>query len=170
MNPPNASFDPSHSQCAESPGYNEPLPGLQAPPMPAAAPPVVMWYRVYCVVLLLLYFACACGGVALIALRGQMADAKTPEVEWLINGIVLLGTGVVMFALFLAALVLPVRPWTWVYHLVMIALGLTSCCTWSATIPLLIQWLKPATQHYFGRDTTSTPPAPNYPPPPIPRV
>ncbi len=34
---------------------------------------------------------------------------------------------------------------------VLIGLGLTSCCTWPATIPLIIQWLKPEMKARFGR-------------------
>ena len=30
----------------------------------------------------------------------------------------------------------------WVYNIILIAIGLTSCCLWPATIPLIIHWSK----------------------------
>ena len=42
------------------------------------------------------------------------------------------------------------KPWTWVYNLVVICLGLTSC-SMIFCIPLLIFWLKPECKNYYGR-------------------
>ena len=41
--------------------------------------------------------------------------------------------------------------WVWVYDIVLIAIGLTSCLTIPAAVPLLIYWIKPETKAYFGR-------------------
>ncbi len=30
----------------------------------------------------------------------------------------------------------------WIYNLILIVLGVTSCCTWPITIPLMIFWIK----------------------------
>ena len=30
----------------------------------------------------------------------------------------------------------------WIYNLILIVLGMTSCCTWPITIPLMIFWIK----------------------------
>jgi hypothetical protein len=43
------------------------------------------------------------------------------------------------------------RPWTWVYSLVLICLGLTSPCFLPFSIPLMIFWLKPEAKAYYGK-------------------
>jgi hypothetical protein len=45
--------------------------------------------------------------------------------------------------------VLPRRPWVWVYDMVVICIGLTSCCIMPAALPLLIYWIKPEVKAWF---------------------
>ena len=66
-------------------------------------------------------------------------------------GIGLLLIGVVFMGAFGFGLFVPARRWGWIYGIVLIAVGLTSCCLLPATIPLLIFWLKPETQAFYGR-------------------
>lgn len=68
-----------------------------------------------------------------------------------IVGVVFAVIGVPLGVVFAAAPFLPRRPWVWVYDLVLIILGLTSCITWPLTIPLLIYWLKAETKWWFGQ-------------------
>jgi hypothetical protein len=44
---------------------------------------------------------------------------------------------------------LPDRPWKWVYGLILIIMGMPSCCYLPVTIPLLIFWVQPETREYF---------------------
>ena len=57
---------------------------------------------------------------------------------------------------FAVASILPLlfepRPWLWVYGIVLLATGFTSCCFWPICIPLLVFWIKPDVQRYFGKD------------------
>jgi MFS family permease len=106
-----------------------------------ARPAVVIWFKVYCGVLALIY-----GGTALAMLS-----------------LALFGDGGLVIGLFLAALcvgfglisalpiLLPARPWVWVYGLVLIGLGMTSGCLLPACIPLLIFWIRPEVKRHFGR-------------------
>lgn len=66
-------------------------------------------------------------------------------------GVMMLVMGVALFGAFALPFFLPARPWVWVYDLVMICLGLTSACLLPFCVPLLIFWIKPATQRYFGK-------------------
>ena len=169
----------------EFPSFSDPLPtnyergsyppdafGLQndsEPPVPATAPPVVGWYKVYAGVMLVLYFACMVGGFMLLKYSDAIlasAPGVSPE-ELKIRAVVTAVIGIVLFVAFLIALVLPKSPGAWIYHLVLIAIGLSSCCFWPATIPLMIFWLKAETQRWFGRGVLP-PRDPNIPPPPIP--
>ena len=174
MNTPNEPFTPDNSQPKEFPTYNDSLPGSE-PHADAVAPPVVKWYRIYCFFMVLLYAAAMAGGASIVLFHSQLAAQITKggtelnDVDLTARGIILMMMSILMFSVNLAAMFLPRRPWAWVYHLVNIALGLTGCCFF-VTIPLLIFWLKPETQQYFGRDTTSPSADSDYPPPPIPHV
>ena len=115
-------------------------------------PAVVVWYRVYCVLMALLYLALVVIGVALVALglMGQEAFDGDPT-EAVVMGAVYGVMGFVAFIPFVIGALVPARPWAWVYGIVMICIGLTSCCCMPACIPLLIFWIKPETRRYFGR-------------------
>jgi hypothetical protein len=120
---------------------------------PRPAPPVLPWYWAYCGAMALLYLACVAGGVLMIVFRESIAAAEPRDSPtlWLVYGLALIAVGAVLAAVYLAAFFLPARRWAWVYHLVLIAFGLTSCCCLPASIPLLIFWIKPETQAHFGR-------------------
>ena len=96
----------------------------------------------------------------------------TTPAEIKIQAVLLIIVGIVLFIAYVVALILPKSSGAWIYHIVMIAIGLTSCCLWPATIPLIIAWLKPQTQQFFGRTDAFTPRPndPNLPPPPIPHA
>lgn len=128
-----------------------------------AAPGVLRWYRVYCAAMSLLYLACLVGGALLLVYRHQVArwDKDLDATFWVVYGLVFLAIGGVLFAAFLASFFLPTRPWVWVYHLVLMGLGLTSPCCIPASLPLLIYWLKPETQAFFGRAPAVEPPSRN---------
>lgn len=67
------------------------------------------------------------------------------------GGLLLTISLVFIVACFLPFILAP-RPWLWVYNLVIICLGMTSACYLLACIPLLIFWLKPETQRYYGKN------------------
>src|SRR5688572_26820112 len=118
------------------------------------APPVLPWYRAYCAAMALLYLACVVGGALLLVFHERIAAldrTMSSSVGFLVYGVVLAVIGFVLMAAFAAALVLPRKPWVWVYHIVLISIGLSSPCCMLASVPLLIFWIKPETRAYFGR-------------------
>ena len=110
----------------------------------------LFWYRFYLGVMVVLYLFVAAMGVFLAVARPTTPNQSAEEV--LITGIVYAILGVVFGIVFAVALFLPRKPWNWVVAIVMIALGLTSCCMLPFLIPLLIYWVKPETKAYFGRN------------------
>lgn len=119
-------------------------------------PGVVTWFKVYATALGVLYLPVALflGLAALGALVDESGQFNRQErvfycVLFSVFSIIL----VVLAAVFLAPLVLPRKPWVWIYDIVLIALGLTSCALWPVCIPLMIFWLKPDCQRYYGRTT-----------------
>jgi len=118
-------------------------------------PPVLPWYRAYCGFMAFLYT-----GITVAVIIGLFVDFQ-PHLEkegiplwgfYLYIGVIFGVTGV-LAAGFITSFFLKPKPWTWIYHLVLIAIGLTSPCCMPITIPLLIFWIKPDTQTYFGRKT-----------------
>lgn len=107
------------------------------------------WYRVYCGVMLGLYFLVSMAGIFLMVAQPPTTEYK-PE-EMMIMGIIYGLLGAVFFIIYLVALVLPPKPYNWIVGIVMIAIGMTTCCFWPAVIPLLIFWIKPETKTFLGR-------------------
>ncbi|HWL88822.1 MAG TPA: hypothetical protein VNO21_23625, partial [Polyangiaceae bacterium] len=116
-----------------------------SPPQPVPAPPQPRawpWFLAYTVCMALLYVGVTALGV--VAARGGAEYENAPTWVFLVLGPLLaIPYGIAPF--------LPKKPWTWTYHLVLIAIGSTSVCCLPATIPLLIQWLKPDMRRFFGR-------------------
>ncbi len=110
------------------------------------APPVLPWYRAYCVAMALLYLLCAAGGVAFLT----DSPGSRGEFDGAVTGVLLLGVGLVLAAGFTVALFAPRKPWGWTVGMVAICISLTSCACMPAGIPLLIYWVKPETKAYFG--------------------
>jgi hypothetical protein len=107
------------------------------------------WYRVYCGSLAALYALVATFGLIVAYL--QPATNNQSAEESLIMGLIYAILGTIFFAIFLVASILPPKPYNWIVGIVMIAIGMSSCCTWPAVIPLLIYWIKPETREFFGR-------------------
>lgn len=104
------------------------------------------WYLAYLGLLLFLF-----AGVAVLGglfLAGVFDEPGMEDMETRILGGIYLGGGIVMSVPTVLAFFFPRRKWTWVYHLVMICIGLTGC-TFVFSIPLLIFWLRPETREWF---------------------
>ena len=114
-------------------------------------PPVWKWYIVYAVFMALLYLFVALMGVGYLAGAGFLPVGQDEQILFGVYGGLFLVLGIVFAGLYVAAPFLPKKPWAWIYHLVLIALGLTSCCTLFVCVPLLIYWLKPETKAMFER-------------------
>ena len=122
-----------------------------AVPDGAPGPKVVAWQHRYCAFMAVVYVLCVAGGVLLIVFRHQLADEQDSPTELLVMGVILAAVSAVMAIAFGAAPFLPAAPWVWIYHLVLMALTMTSMCCLPFAIPLLIGWIKPETKAYFGR-------------------
>ena len=116
---------------------------------PARMPQAWSWYVAYCLAMAAMYFVVAALGVVFLAL--DPADLEMESLEARVQGVVLLVMGLALCVPFAVAPLLPRRSWVWVYGIVLIAVGLTSCCCMPASIPLLIAWMKPEMKQAFGR-------------------
>jgi hypothetical protein len=114
---------------------------------PAPVPGVVTWFKVYAGFMALLYLLVT--GLGALFLFGVFEE-HDPGGN-MVAGVILVGVGVVFLVLYALTFVLAPSPGVWIYDLILICLGLTSCLTIPVCIPLLIFWLKPEAQRYFGK-------------------
>jgi hypothetical protein len=125
---------------------------------PPAKPPVVGWCQAYCAAMALMYLAVFVAGLVVVVMRERLAQQDAPPVLLGVWGAFITLLGLVFAAVFAAALLLPPRPWVWIYDIVLICVGLSSPCCMLASIPLLVFWIRPEARAYFGRgDPTPTP-------------
>ena len=115
------------------------------------SPAVVVWFKVYTGLMALLYFSCFIGGLGMFYFAGDPSGEL--RVELYIQGAILSVIGLPFAIACTLPFVLPRKPWVWVYDIVIIVIGMTSCCCIPACVPLLIFWLKPETKIWFGRNS-----------------
>lgn len=97
-----------------------------------------------------LYAFVALGG-AILAL-GFGSTGTEEQIDALVAGVIYGSLGAFFAIVYGVALFLPRKPYNWIVGIVMIAIGLTSCCFLPAAVPLIIFWLKPETKAYLGRE------------------
>src|SRR5512134_3463525 len=122
--------------------------------MPGPPPRVVFWFRAYCGFMTAVYVIFGLGSVAFIVFSSKLAEADKdgmPETFLIAYGAFLVVLGLGLAAAFAAPFFLAPKSWVWIYDLLLIAVGMTSCACWPITVPLLIYWIKPEAQAYFGR-------------------
>lgn len=107
------------------------------------------WYRVYCAVLSVLYLCVIIFGI-LMTINPFNTGEHNKE-ELITMGIIYALVGAFFFLVFVVALFLPPKPYNWIVGIVMMAIGMTSCCFLPFVIPLFVFWIKPETQAFFGR-------------------
>ncbi len=113
------------------------------------APQVVIWFKVYCGFMAFLYFLVFLLGFVFLVVPAEDLDMAVGEN--LIAAGIFFVLGLPLMACYLVGIFLGPKSWVWVYDLVLICIGLTSCITMVVCIPLLIHWMKPELKAYYGR-------------------
>jgi MFS family permease len=109
------------------------------------------WFTVYCVGMALLYLLVAGIGAAMLIFAATYGTDKRDSGEVVAQGIATLIVGLVFTVPYSVGPFIKGKPWGWVFGMVLIAIGMTSCCLWPITIPLIIQWVKPEMKRVFGQ-------------------
>ncbi len=114
----------------------------------SSPPQVILWFHVYAALMAFMYLSVSVAVVGLVAFSEELSKgADTFSIAILLGAAVFtLGLGFV----FMLPMLVPQRPWVWVYCLILICIGMTSICTLPASIPLLIFWLKPNVKQYYA--------------------
>jgi hypothetical protein len=109
------------------------------------------WFVAYCVLMTVLYLLTALIGVGLLVLGTVAPPSNRDSGQVLAQGIVTLVVGLIFIVPYGIGPFVKGKSWGWIYGIILIALGMTSCCLWPLTIPLIIQWVKPEMKRMFGQ-------------------
>jgi hypothetical protein len=120
------------------------------PEAPVVAPPVVKWYKAYCIASALLFLVYGTLGVFIILAPNYALPGHQKDMPPASQGIMYTILGFTMMIPFIIALFLPRKPWVWIYGIVTMVLGAFGCCCLPASIALLVFWLRPEVKEYFG--------------------
>lgn len=128
-------------------------------PAPDRRPGAVTTFYVYCGLMVLLYLLAAVGGVLMLANANAIAD-RDPEIttqDANAYGWILLGMGLILATAFFIPPLLPRRKWAWIIGIIMIALGLTSCCLWPLCIPLMVFYVQSPARQWYNEEAQEQP-------------
>ena len=103
---------------------------------------VLMWQRIYVILMTLLYVVSTAFSFFLFAYATDLEDQETSAGEAMAMGAVLAIISLGLVALYGVGLFWRRGNGGWIYQIILIAIGLTSCATWPLTIPLIIGWIK----------------------------
>lgn len=109
------------------------------------------WFVAYCVLMTLLYLILAGTGAVLLVLGFTITAHNRDAAGLQAQAVAFLLIGVVLVIPYAMGPFVKGKSWGWVFGIVLIAIGMTSCCLWPITIPLLIQWIKPEMKRAFGQ-------------------
>ena len=108
------------------------------------------WYRMLCSVIIVSgIFWASIGGLAII---GSFDETGREASDAFTGGVFFLLSGGIPALLFLLGVLFPPRSWSWIFGILLLVLALLSCIFSPFAIALLIFWMKPETQTFFGRN------------------
>ena len=121
-----------------------PIPPVGEPPRkpPVGTPQVVIWEMVYCVGMVLVYLGVGILGLVFLTNVEMFVDQQTGPAEIRIMGFLFAAMGFSFAIMFAAGLFWRKGTGGWIYHIILISIGLTSVCCLPTNIPLLIFWIK----------------------------
>ncbi|MEZ5424641.1 MAG: hypothetical protein R2747_00120 [Pyrinomonadaceae bacterium] len=113
-------------------------------------PRTYFWYRMLnsAVVVFGIFLAV----IGLLAIIGSFNETGQQAADAFAGGIFFLVTGGIPGFLCFFGVVFPPRAWSWYYGLFILILATLSCGLAIFSVPLLIFWVKPETQFFFGRN------------------
>lgn len=135
-------------------GYSLPVSfdqtGADFPPATRTGGRTYFWYRMFCSVVTVFGIILAILGI--IAMLGSFNETGEKATSAFSGGVMFLIAGGAPALLCLLGVLFPPRSWTWIYGLALLILATLSCAPAIFSIPLLIFWVKPETQSFFGRN------------------
>ena len=101
----------------------------------------------YCITLDIAYLGVLLLGIVFTVLSFSAEAGE--QTELLITGMAITVFTLTFLVATAIAPFLPRKKWVYIYHMLLIALGMSSCLWWPIVIPLLITWAKPETRAWY---------------------
>lgn len=115
-------------------------------------PGAVTGYVVYLILMIVIYAIVALMGIAFFVEPAMFASGQTNDpMEMIIIGGVYAAMGLLLIGVYALPFFVGRRSWAWIYGIVLIAFGLTSCCLWPFLIPLIVYYVKAPARAWYGR-------------------
>lgn len=114
-------------------------------------PKVVTWFKVYAGILAFVYLLVIVLGCFLSFSSLIPSETQEDAMAMKFAGALYIALGLVFGAAFVVGIFSKNQRWAWIYNLVLICLGMSSCLFLPACIPLLIFWVKPETKAWYQR-------------------
>ncbi len=108
------------------------------------------WYRMLCSVIIVSGIFWAIIGV--LAILGSFNQTGKEASDAFTGGLFMLLSGGIPAIISLLGVIFPPRSWSWIFGILVLVLAVFSCVFSPFAIALLIFWMKPETQSYFGRN------------------
>ncbi len=109
---------------------------------------IYLWYRIYSGCLLFASVVIICAGVYVFT--APPGAPGTTEEGQTVGAVLYIILGSITAVLYSIALFSPRKPWSWVFGVVLLAIGIVTFC-FLPSLVLLIFWSKPETRAFFGR-------------------
>lgn len=141
-----SNWQPPHQQ--HPPQYNPIPPQQRQPDYNMQTPAAVTYYRIYAGVLAVLYLAVVGIGAALLMFNGEFSGHERGEM--IVNAVVFIAVGLPLLFASGASIFFPQRKWTWIAHVIIAAMGTSSCCFAPFSILIILKYLEPDVKRYYG--------------------
>lgn len=120
----------------------------KSPDLNMETPSAVTYYRIYAGVLAVIYAALVIAGIGMLVASPSMSGKD--QLEFIVYGVVFVVMGVPLAIASVVSMFLPQRKWAWFMHVIMAAMGTSSCCFAPFAIFIIIKYLEPDVKRYFG--------------------
>ncbi len=143
-----AEYSKTTSNYSQSTPFNTNI-NSQILPVSKTGSRTYFWYRMLCSAIVVSGIVWAIvGGVAIIASFDETGKEASDTFN---GGVLFILMGAVPALIFLLGVIFPPRSWSWFYGVLLLVLAILSCFLSPFAVALLIFWMKPETQNFFGR-------------------
>jgi hypothetical protein len=134
----------------DPPPHPSSLPSGNWDPVSLDPPPILMWFKIYMVVLVLLHVVILGLGFFLGIMAEEVAQDVDEATSLRIMGFLYVLWGAALTLVFGTTFFLPLRPWAWIYNLVAICLSIVSGCCFVIPIVMIIFWVREDVRTWYG--------------------
>jgi len=131
---------------------NEPLPNGPWDPVALDPPQIILWFKIYMVVLVLLHLVLVVIGFMLGGMAPDIAADPSEVAGLRFMGLLYVLWGLCLGTAFGATLLLPTKPWVWIFNLVALCISIFSGCCFLIPVIIIIFWVNQDVRRWYGME------------------